>query len=95
MFLMGMIITRVQKILKDFFNSTVVIISLIFIGTLIRIFKTLVIPNEDFIFDCVLLIDNCCLIILMIRLLLICFIESTGDIFRVLKKEIRYLSKMS
>jgi len=78
---------RVQKILKDVSGSAIVIISLILIGTMIRILKTLILPYDDFTFDCVLFIDNCCLIVLMMRLFLISFIESVGDIFRVLQKE--------
>ena len=95
MFLRGMIYKRVQKILKDIFNSALVIISLIFIGAIIRILKTPVIPYEDFALHCVLFIDNCCLIVLMMRLFLICFIESVGDIFGVLKKEFHNFSKIS
>jgi len=87
MFLRGMINKRVQKILSEISNSALVIISLIIIGAIIRILKALVIPCDDFTFDCVLFIDNCCLIVLMIRLFLICYIERVGDIFRVLKKE--------
>jgi len=87
MFLRGMINKRVQKILKDFSSSAIVIISLIFIGAIVRILKTLIVPNDDFALDCVLFIDNCCLIVLMMRFFLICFIESVGEISEVLKKE--------
>lgn len=95
MFLREMINKRVRKILKDISSSALVIISLIFIGAIIRIFKTLVNSYEDFTLDCALFIDNCCLILLMMRLLIICFIESIGDIFRVLKREFRNTSKIS
>lgn len=95
MFLSGMISKRVQKILKDISSSTLVIISLIVIEALIRILKTLVIPYDDYTLGCILVIDHCCLIVLMMRLFLVCCIESVGDIFRVLKKEIQNFSKIS
>lgn len=87
MFLRGMINKRVYKILSEISNSALVIISLIFIGAIIRILKSLIVPNDDFALDCVLFIDNCCLIVLMMRFFLIYFIESVGEISKALKKE--------
>jgi hypothetical protein len=93
MFLRGIIDKRIQKIIRDILNKSIVIIFLIFIDVIINFLRTFFFPSGNFTIDIIIFLDHFCAIVLMTQLVLMVIIESIGDIRKLIKKQLPTLSK--
>jgi|GEM_PF-5919300 len=86
MFLRKIIDIRFQKIIKEIFNKSIVIIFFILTEVIISYLRNFFFPSGNFTIDVIIFLNHFCAVVLMAQLVFVVIIGTMGDLRKVIKK---------